>query len=243
MMQLNGRKLDSGQEADNTQRRAFIRGSLAALAASPLLAASRRVAAQQNDQGHDEQTRTPNDPFILLLNGIYQPVPANKAPDLGLQSTGVDLRAGYTVTKIYPVFGIGNENDAIDQHTAIGNFYAANTGPLVAYQLPGGAIAMSFNPVPPGISQDLSVQLGYNNFNANTTTGVSPFPDGKGGYFWNATFELEIIGATGVYRSFLGGHNHMVDHLHFLAGGQLDEFCFCNISTYKFPYNVADITL
>jgi hypothetical protein len=62
-----------------------------------------------------------------------------------------------------------------------------------------------------------------------------PFPDGQGGSFLEGTFELGIIEATGAYQAFQGGHNHMVDRLHKLADGQLDEFCFCNISTYAFP--------
>jgi hypothetical protein len=48
------------------------------------------------------------------------------------------------------------------------------------------------------------------------------------------TFELTILDATGVYKPLVGGHNHMVDKLHFLAPGDgsggLDEYCFCFIS-------------
>jgi hypothetical protein len=44
------------------------------------------------------------------------------------------------------------------------------------------------------------------------------------------TEELTILEATGIYKSFVGGHNHMVDVLHFLANGDLDELCFCHIS-------------
>jgi len=58
--------------------------------------------------------------------------------------------------------------------------------------------------------------------------------DGQGGAFLEGTFELTILEATGVYRSFVGGHNHMVDKLHFLAPGDgsggADEYCFCFIS-------------
>jgi hypothetical protein len=43
------------------------------------------------------------------------------------------------------------------------------------------------------------------------------------------------VEATGVYRAFQGGHNHMVDRLHQLANGEFNEFCFCNISQYQFP--------
>ena len=44
------------------------------------------------------------------------------------------------------------------------------------------------------------------------------------------TFELTVIEATGIYRPFVGGHNHMVDKLHFLASGAVEEYCFCFIS-------------
>jgi hypothetical protein len=87
--------------------------------------------------------------------------------------------------------------------------------------LPGGAIAMQFLPPPAG------APAGFNSF--------VPFPDGAGGYYLEGTFELTILEATGVYRAFQGGHNHMVDRLHQLADGSFDEFCFCNISQYQFP--------
>ena len=68
-----------------------------------------------------------------------------------------------------------------------------------------------------------------------TAGGFTPHADGQGGFYLEGTFELTIIEATGVYSKFQGGHNHMVDRLHQLKTGQLDEFCFCNISTYPFP--------
>jgi hypothetical protein len=55
-------------------------------------------------------------------------------------------------------------------------------------------------------------------------------PDGSGGSFLIGTFELTVLEGTGTYRSFVGGHNHMVDVLHLLADGRYDEDCFCNIS-------------
>jgi hypothetical protein len=209
---INPSKLGSGQEPSNKQRRNFIGGSLAALAASPLLLSPRQALAEEAD--------TPNDPFILLLTGIYQAVPAGKGPKLGLST--VNLNDGsYSVTRIYPVFGISNEGGAIDQDKAIGKFYVQFAGNLCAYDLPGGAIAMKFDSAPAGAPP------GFN--------GFVPFPDGKGGQYLEGTFELKILEATGVYSAFRGGHNHMVDRLHQLASGQYDEFCFCNISTYQFP--------
>jgi len=58
--------------------------------------------------------------------------------------------------------------------------------------------------------------------------------DGQGGRFLEGTFELTVLEGTGVYKPFAGGHNHMVDKLHFLAPGDgsgcIDEYCFCFIS-------------
>jgi hypothetical protein len=210
----------SAQAPANRHRRTFIGGALAAL-----LASSRRIMA--DDEG------TPGDPFILLLHGIYQPVPIGEGPAGNLGLTTVNLSSGfYSKTVIYPVFGVDGAND---QKKAIGAFYPevslangqitfnppVSPGFLCAYDLPGGAIAMQFLPPPPG------APAGFNSF--------VPFPDGAGGYYLEGTFELTILEATGIYRAFKGGHNHMVDRLHQLANGQFDEFCFCNISQYQFP--------
>jgi hypothetical protein len=162
---------------------------------------------------------TPNDPFILLLQGIYQPVPIGKGPLHNLGLTTVNLSDGsYSKTRIYPIFGVDGAND---QKKAIGSFYVQFAGSLCAYDLPGGSIAMQFNSGP------VISSVGFNTF--------VPFPDGHGGNYLEGTFELVILQATGVYRAFKGGHNHMVDRLHQLANGQFDEFCFCNISQYQFP--------
>ena len=59
-------------------------------------------------------------------------------------------------------------------------------------------------------------------------------PDGQGGKYLEGTFELSILEATGIYRPFVGGHNHMVDKLQLLAPGDGSggayEYCFCFIS-------------
>jgi len=204
----NQSKPDSGQRPANklNRRKTLIGGALAAVLASSLAPAGRAMAKEKTE---------PNDPFILLLKGVYQPVV--HAENFGL--TTVDLDDGsYSSTQIYPVFGIAGSKN---QDKAIGTFYVQSTGNLCAYDLPGGAIAMSFNTVPPGAPP------GYNGF-------VS-FPDGKGGQYLEGTFELMILEANGIYQAFAGGHNHMVDRLHQLANGKLDEFCFCNISQYQFP--------
>jgi hypothetical protein len=90
---------------------------------------------------------------------------------------------------------------------AIGDFYVQFAGNLCAYDIPGGAVAMRF-------------------MNSNTES----VPDGSGGSYLQGTYELRIPEATGRYRSFVGGHNRMVDDLHFLASGDVDEFCVCLIS-------------
>ena len=195
-------------EPIDSGRRAFTGAALAALVASPLL-----VSAEDLD--------APNNPFILLLKGIYQPVPAGEGPESNLGLTAVNLNDGsYSKTRIYPVFGIDGVNDQ-RKKKAMGTFYVQFAGNLCAYDLPGGAVAMSFNSVPSGAPP------GFNAF--------VPFPDGSGGSFLEGTFELVILEATGVYQAFKSGHNHMVDRLHQLANGQFDEFCFCNISQYDFP--------
>jgi hypothetical protein len=154
---------------------------------------------------------------FFLLKGIYQSVP--HLPNLGL--SGVDLTdPSYAKTKIYPIFGVPGTQD---QDNAIGHFYSSFTNYVCVYDLPGGAIAMQF------ASGPVYSDVGFNTF--------VPFPDGQGGFYLEGTFELTILDATGIYKPFKGGHNHMVDRLHQLdaAGTKFDEFCFCNISQYQFP--------
>jgi hypothetical protein len=96
----------SGQEPTNKQRRTFIGGALAALLASP----GRAMA--------EEDTEVLNNPFILLLKGVYQPVPQGHGPNLGL--SGVNLNDGtYSTTKIYAIFGVPGSTD---QDNAVGKF-------------------------------------------------------------------------------------------------------------------------
>jgi hypothetical protein len=203
------------KEGANIQRRTFVGGALAAL-----LSSSVRVMA---DDEHG-----PNDPFIVLLHGIYHPVPIGQGPAANLGLTTVNLSDGsFSKTRIYPIYGVDGAND---RKKAIGTFYPQVTlangkitfnGLNCAYDLPGGAIVMQFLPPPAG------APAGFNSF--------VPFSDGAGGYYLEGTFELDIQEATGIYQDFQGGHNHMVDRLHQLADGNFNEFCFCNISTYQFP--------
>jgi len=57
-----------------------------------------------------------------------------------------------------------------------------------------------------------------------------PVPDGHGGTFFVGTVQLDITEATGIYQSFLGGHNTMVDILRQLPNDTFVEYCFCIIS-------------
>jgi len=150
--------------------------------------------------------RAHGDSFVVLLKGRYEPVV--RGPNLGLSS--VDLNDGtYSTVSIYPVSGTpGNSNPS----KAIGRFFVQFAGSLCAYHVPGGSIAMQFT----GESDTVFVD------------------DGAGGQFLEGTFELNVLEGTGIYRSFVGGRNHMVDKLHFLAPGDgsggFEEYCFCFVS-------------
>src|SRR5262245_487007 len=177
-----GGGMESPAITDQTRinRRTVIGGALAAL--TPLVLPG-RVWAQGK--------AVPDDSFVVLLKGLYQPVV--RGPNLGLST--VDLSDGsYSVTKICPVNGTpGNK----DEDKAVGDFYTQLEGDLCAYHIPGGSFSMRFT--------------GENNFVF--------VDDGQGGRFLEGTFELTILEATGNYRRFGGGHNHMVDKLHLLPPG------------------------
>ena len=149
--------------------------------------------------------KLPGDSFVVLLKGLYQPV--THGPNLGLST--VELNDGsYSATRIYPVEGTpGSKNP----NKPVGDFYVQFNGDLCAYHIPGGSFSMRF-----------------------TDSNVDFVDDGQGGRFLEGTFELTILEGTGIYKPFVGGHNHMVDKLHFLAPGDgsggIDEYCFCFIS-------------
>ena len=152
-------------------------------------------------QARAQANAQPSESFVLLLKGLYQPV--TDGPNLGLST--VDLNDGsYSTTRIYPVQGTpGSKNP----HKPIGRFYTQLDGDLCAYHIPGGSFSMRF-----------------------TDSNTVFVDDGQGGRFLEGTFELTILEGTGIYKPFVGGHNHMVDKLHFLASGGVDEYCFCFIS-------------
>ena len=161
-----------------------------------------------------EAGQPPAGNFVVLLAGTYQPVV--RCPDLGLLLVN-HCDGTYSTTKIYPVSSSdgghanrGNHLGDRDRQTekAIGNFYVSfGMGKPVAYDLPGGALAMRF-----------------------TGSNVQRVPDGQGGEFTVGTFDLTIIEATGAYRPFVGGQNKMVDILYRLADGTFVEHCYCTIS-------------
>ena len=154
------------------------------------------------------------DSFVVLLHGAYEPV--GRCPDLGLLQVDV-CDGSFSTTKIYPVDGLpekGKEHANPTEDKAIGNFYVSlGMAALVAYELPGGALTMNF-----------------------TANNLAPVPDGFGGTFFIGTLQLGIMEATGIYESFVGGHNTMVDILHRLADGTFVEHCYCVIS--RFPPSV-----
>jgi hypothetical protein len=151
----------------------------------------------------------PANTFSILLSGPYKQVAKGHGPNLGL--TTVDLGDGsFSTTKIFRVSGLPEKNSGdskTETKKAIGNFYVQFAGSLVAYDLPGGAISMVF-----------------------TGSNAQNVPDGFGGTYIVGTFDLDITEATGVYQSFVGGHNKMVDILHQLADGSFVEHCICIIS-------------
>lgn len=193
-------------------RKLGLLSTVAACAVASAVSAAPRGANDTNSSG--ESVVEPAQTFVILLSGPYHPVV--HGPDLGLSL--VNLSDGsYSRTKIFPVSGLpeedrGHANRGIgpgdrddETETAIGNFYVH--GKLAAYDLPGGALAMAFK---------------ENNLKA--------VPDGQGGTYFVGDLKLDILEATGIYKSFVGGHNHMVDILHKLADGTFVEHCFCIIS-------------
>src|SRR5438309_12001395 len=78
-----------GQEPTNVERRTLIGAGLAALLTAACSSTTENGAqrpsssglltAEGRDEGTDEGRSVPNDPFIILLKGRYQPVPKGSA--------------------------------------------------------------------------------------------------------------------------------------------------------------------
>ena len=89
----------------------------------------------------------------------------------------------------------------------VGTAYAFGPDDLIAYDLGKGTLTAQF------VGMDI----------------VITHPD-DGSETWTGTWELNILEATGIYNSFVGGHIHMVDVLKFNSDGTILEHCFCHIS-------------
>jgi hypothetical protein len=162
----------------------------------------------------------PADTFSILLSGPYKAVPEEPIVDcrhLGLLQANI-CDGSYSKTNIFFVSGLPDENsgranrgkrsdDDERDMEKIGTFYVQFAGNHAAYDLPGGALTMLF-----------------------TADNLAPAPDGQGGMYFVGTLDLDIVEATGIFKSFVGGHNKMVDILHQLADGTFVEHCFCVIS-------------
>jgi hypothetical protein len=156
--------------------------------------------------GNPAQPVAPSNPFVTLLEGIYEPV--TDVPDLGL---GVDINDG-TVVKIT----IYNTDSGVPTPTdpVIGTFYVQLGGLLCAYDFPKGNILAQFTPADDEIIS--------NTFYPDPVVGPS--------WILVANWGLDILEATGIYQSFQGGRIHMVDRLEYRDGVGLVEHCFCEFS-------------
>src|SRR5436190_23817424 len=102
-------KPNSEQKSTTIQRRTLIGGGLLALYSGRAMAQGAHVR--------------PDNPFIILLKGIYEPVPAGRGPANNLGLTTVNLSDGsYARTLIYPAFGMPESRE---QGHAIGTFYVS----------------------------------------------------------------------------------------------------------------------
>jgi len=152
--------------------------------------------------GDDGPAVAPSNPFVILLEGTYES-PAGVVPDLFPPQ---NLNNGkYKTVPIYNIdSGVPGPTDKV-----VGNFYAFGGDGIVTYDLRKGALRAKFIP------------------ELEDTEVIS---DGAGGIYINGTYELDILEAAGIYRSFAGGHIHMVDVLQLTAAGLFVEHCFCYIS-------------
>jgi len=195
--------------------RKFTFTALAALSLALLFQPAATRAEERDDhgsRGNDDERRDHgqriNDRFVILLSGVYKPVPVGEGPKRNLGLTTVHLSDGsFSKVPIYPITGLPG---AKAQEKSIGTFYVQFTGMFCAYDLPGGSITAMFTGT------------------HDVTTAYEESPDGS--WTLDGTFELEIMEATGSYLPFVGGHIHMVDILKFRAsdGTQLED-CFCHI--------------
>lgn len=156
---------------------------------------------QMTRAGDHDKAVPPSNPFVLLLDGYWEP--AAKVPgNLGLKLPHLN-NGVYKEITIYNIeSGFPSPSDEV-----VGTAYALGGEPFIAYNLGKGALTAEF------VEQNTVKTIGEDG--SMTMTG---------------TWELDILEATGIYRSFAGGHIHMVDVLKFNADGTILEHCFCHIS-------------
>ena len=150
----------------------------------------------------DTKAVPPANKFVVLLEGTFQP--AGLVADFGLELPNLNNGRYQTVPFYHVESGVPGPNDPV-----AGAFYALGGEGFFCYDLGKGALTAMMI------------------MGASVTETI---PDGAGGVFINGTYELDILEATGIYRSFLGGHIHMLDVLHRTAAGTFIEHCFCFIS-------------
>jgi len=182
--------------------------TFAALAVTLLFQTPITRADDRDDKERGDHHQRIDPQFVILLAGVYQPVPVGHGPKGNLGLTAVDLNNGrFQKVKIYLVSGLPGDKDK-DEDKAIGAFYAFGGAGIVAYDLPGGSLSAKFL----GAHDDTELLAGAG-----------------GSFTLDGTFKLEILEATGIYQGFVGGHIHMVDILKKRADGTFLENCFCTI--------------
>jgi len=142
-----------------------------------------------------------SDPFVILLDGFWEPAGAVPG-NLGLVLPHLSNGVYKKVTIYNLASGFPGPTDEV-----VGTAYALGGEGFIAYDLLKGALTAKF--------------VGNN---LVTTTNAD------GSRTMTGTYELNILEATGVYQSFVGGHIHMVDVLKYNSDGTILEHCFCHIS-------------
>jgi len=154
-------------------------------------------------QGADKQKAVPpSNEFVVLLEGTFRP--AGVVRDLGLMMPNLNNGRYLTVPMYHVESGVPGPTDE-----PVGDFYVLGGEMLFVYDLIKGAMTAMM---------------------IEGTSVTQTTSDGAGGIIISGTYELDILEATGIYQSFVGGHIHMVDVLQITSTGLLVEHCFCFIS-------------
>ncbi|MEK7684852.1 MAG: hypothetical protein AAB466_05480 [Verrucomicrobiota bacterium] len=147
------------------------------------------------------QTVPASNPFVILLDGFWEPVAAVPG-NLGLALPHLSNGKYRQVTIYNLASGFPGPTDEV-----VGTAYALGGEGVIAYGLRDGALTAKF--------------VGNN---LVTTTNAD------GSTTMTGTYDLNIMEATGIYQSFVGGHIHMVDVMKHNLDGSILEHCFCHIS-------------